>query len=54
VSSNISGIQNFEGNDNKWLIMTIANLYEKPLASNKVFLMKRVFKMMMSKGGFFG
>jgi hypothetical protein len=26
-------------------------LYEKPLASNKVFLMKRLFNMNMSKGG---
>ena len=27
-------------------------LYEKPLASNKFFLMKRLFNMKMSKGGY--
>jgi hypothetical protein len=31
---------------------TLAKLYEKPLASNKVFLMKRLFNMKMSEGGF--
>jgi hypothetical protein len=30
---------------------TLAKLYEKPLSSNKVFLMKRLFNMMMSEGG---
>ena len=29
----------------------LAKLYEKPSASNKVFLMKRLFNMKMSKGG---
>jgi hypothetical protein len=29
----------------------VAKLYEKPLASNKVFLMKRLFNMNMSEGG---
>ena len=29
----------------------LAKLYGKPSASNKVFLMKRLFNMKMSKGG---
>ena len=29
----------------------MAKLYEKPLASNKLFLMKRLFNMKMSEGG---
>ena len=29
----------------------LGKLYEKPSASNKVFLMKRLFNMKMSKGG---
>jgi hypothetical protein len=28
----------------------LATLYEKPLASNKIFLMKRLFNMNMSEG----
>jgi hypothetical protein len=35
----------------KGLMDTLAKLYEKPLASNKVFLMKRLFNMNMSEGG---
>jgi hypothetical protein len=35
----------------KGLMETLAKLYEKPLASNKVFLMKILFNMKMSKGG---
>jgi hypothetical protein len=31
---------------------TLAKLYEKPLTSNKVFLMKILFNMKMSEGGF--
>ena len=30
---------------------TLTKLYEKTLSSNKVFLMKRLFKMKMSEGG---
>ena len=30
----------------------LAKLYEKPLASNKFFLMKRLLNMKMSKGGY--
>jgi hypothetical protein len=29
----------------------LAKLYEKPLTSNKVFIMKRLFNMKMSEGG---
>jgi hypothetical protein len=36
----------------KGLMNALAKLYEKPLASNKVFLMKRLFNMKMSEGGF--
>jgi hypothetical protein len=35
----------------KDLIDALAKLYEKPLESNKVFLMKRLFNMKMSEGG---
>ena len=34
------------------LMSTLAKLYEKPSASNKVFLMKHLFNMKMSEGGF--
>eukprot|EP00253_Pinus_taeda_P021826 PITA_21826 len=34
------------------LIKALEKLYEKPSASNKVFLMKRLFNMKMSEGGF--
>ena len=30
----------------------MGKLYEKPSASNKVFLMKRLFNMKMSEGGY--
>ena len=36
----------------KGLIKALAKLYEKPLASNKEFLMKRLFNMKMSDGGY--
>ena len=35
----------------KGLMDALAKLYEKPSTSNKVFLMKRLFNMKMSKGG---
>jgi hypothetical protein len=38
-------------NTTKGLMDTLAKLYEKPLASNKVFLMKRLFNMNMLEGG---
>ena len=33
------------------LMETLAKLYEKPSASNKVFLMKHLFNMKMVEGG---
>ena len=33
------------------LMKTLATLYEKPSASNKVFLMKHLFNMKMAEGG---
>jgi hypothetical protein len=36
----------------KDLMKALAKLYGKPLTSNKVFLMKRLFNMKMSKGGY--
>ena len=33
------------------LMQTLAKLYEKPFASNKVFLMKHLFNMKMVEGG---
>jgi hypothetical protein len=36
----------------KELMDALAKLYEKPSASNKVFLMKRLFNMNMSEGGY--
>jgi hypothetical protein len=34
------------------MMNALDKLYEKPLASNKVFLMKRLFNMKMSEDGF--
>jgi hypothetical protein len=36
----------------KELMYALAKLYEKPSTSNKVFLMKRLFNMKMSEGGY--
>ena len=44
VAFNISNEMITEG-----LMSALAKLYEKPLASNKVFFMKRLFNMNMSK-----
>ena len=33
------------------LMKTLSNMYEKPLASNKVHLMRRLFSLRMSEGG---
>ena len=46
VAFNISKETTTEG-----LMQTLSKLYEKPSASNKVFLMKRLFNMNMSEGG---
>ena len=47
VTFNISKETTIEG-----LIQALSKLYEKPSASNKVFLMKRLFNMNMSEGGY--
>ena len=36
----------------KGLMQTLVKLYEKPSASNKVFLMKHLFNIKMSEGGY--
>ena len=46
VAFNISKKTTTEG-----LMQTLAKLYEKPSASNKVFLMKRLFNMKILEGG---
>ena len=46
VAFNISKETTTEG-----LMQTLVKLYEKPSASNKVFLMKQLFNMKMSEGG---
>ena len=47
VAFNISKEKTMKG-----LMDALAKFYEKPSASNKVFLMKRLFNMNMSEGGF--
>ena len=46
MAFNISKEKTTEG-----LMTTLGKLYEKPSASNKVFLMKRLFNMKMSENG---
>ena len=46
VAFNISKEKTMEG-----VMSTLAKIYEKPSASNKVFLMNHLFNMKMSKGG---
>ena len=46
VTFNITNVKTMEE-----LMETLAKLYEKPPASNKVFLMKCLFNMKMEKGG---
>jgi hypothetical protein len=38
-------------NKTKELMDALAKLYEKPSASNKVFIMKKLFNMKMQEGG---
>ena len=45
MAFNISKEKTIEG-----VMSALSNLYEKPSSSNKVFLMKRLFNMKMSKG----
>ena len=46
VAFNISKEKTIEG-----VMSALSKLYKKPLASNKVFLMKRLFNIKMSEGG---
>ena len=39
-------------NTTEGVMSTLAKLYEKPLVSNKVFLMKHLFNMKMLEGGY--
>ena len=39
-------------NTMKGVMSALTNLYEKPYASNKVFLMKHLFNMNMLEGGY--
>ena len=48
----IGGFQYLKRKKIEGVMIALGNLYEKPLASNKVFLMKRLFNMKMSEGGF--
>ena len=47
VDFNISKEKTIEG-----MMSSLGKLYEKPSASNNVFLMKHLFNMKMSEGGF--
>ena len=47
VAFNISKEMTTDG-----LMLTLAKLYEKPSASNKVFIMKHLFNMKTSEGGY--
>ena len=47
----VGGLEYFERKTIERVMSTLSKLYEKLLASNKVFLMKRLFNMKMSEGG---
>ena len=46
----VGGFQYSKENKMEGMMTTLAKLYEKPSASNKVFLMKNLFKMNISEG----
>ena len=48
----VGALQYFERKNNKGCDERIGELYEKPSASNKVFLIKHFFNMKMSEGQF--
>ena len=52
MSGTIGGINITKAKTIEDLMKTLATLYEKPSASNKVFLMKNLFNMKMAKGTF--
>ena len=43
------GVQHREGEDYVWSVEGLSNMYEKPSAMNKVYLMRRLFNLQMSK-----
>ena len=47
----VGGLQYFERKKIEGVMSALSKLYEKPSASNKVILMKRLFNMKMSEGG---
>ena len=47
----VNGLQYFERKTIEGVMSSLGKLYEKPSASNKVFLMKCLFNMKMSEGG---
>ena len=48
----VGGFQYLKRNTTETVMSALVKLYEKTLASNKVFLMKHLFNMKMSKGEF--
>ena len=52
MPSFIGGIQYFKRKDNRGCDERIGFVVWKPLASNKVFLMKHLFNMNMLEGGY--
>jgi hypothetical protein len=51
VPKNVNGFQYFKRKKIEDLMNALDRLYEKPLTSNKVFQMKRLFNLKMSEGG---
>ena len=47
----IGGLQYFVRKTIEGVMSALSKLYEKPSASNKVFLMKHLFNMKMLEGG---
>ena len=48
----IDGFQYLKENTTEGVMSALAKLYEKHSSSSKVFLMKHLFNMKMSEGGF--
>ena len=47
----VDGFQYFKRKDTEGVMILLDNLYEKPLASNKLFVMNHLFNMDMLEGG---
>ena len=45
------GVQHREGEDYVRSVEGLSNMYEKPSAMNKVYLMRRLFNLQMSENG---